>query len=55
MAIYLALKYGDNGVLRIPSPDMDLTKNNILTTMLDRDSTTIIVKVMSKENINGRK
>lgn len=53
MAIYLASKYGDNGVLRVPRPDMDLLKSNILTTTLDRDSTTIIVKVMRKENVNG--
>jgi len=53
MAIFLASKYGDNGELRIPRPDMDLLKSNVLTTMVDRDSTTIIVKVMRKENING--
>lgn len=50
MAIYLASKYGDNGELRIPRPDMDLLKSNILTTMVDRDSTTIIIKVMRREN-----
>lgn len=52
MAIYLASKYGDNGVLRIPRPDMGLLKNNILTTTADRDS--IIIKTIPKENINGR-
>jgi len=48
MAIYLADKYGKNGELRIPRPDMDLLKSNVLTTMVDRDSTTIIVKVVRK-------
>lgn len=48
MAIYLATKYGDNGVLRIPHPDLDLLKSNILTTTANHDS--IIVKVMQREN-----
>lgn len=50
MAIYLALKYGDNGVLKIPRPDMDLLKRNALTTMANGDSITIIVNVVRKEN-----
>lgn len=48
MAIYLASKYGDNGELRIPRPDMDLLKSNILTTTAGCDS--IIVKVVRREN-----
>lgn len=48
MAIYLADKYGVNGVLRIPGPDMDLLKSKTLMTANDHDS--IIVKVMQKEN-----
>lgn len=50
MAIYLATKYGENGELRIPRPDMDLLKSNILTTTADRDF--ITVKVLQKENPN---
>lgn len=46
MAIYLALKYGDNGVLRIPRPNMDLLKSNALATTADRDF--IVVKVVRK-------
>jgi len=46
MAIFLASKYGDDGVLRIPRPDMDLLKNNILTTTADRHF--IIIKTMRK-------
>jgi len=46
MAIYLASKYGDDGELRIPRPDTDLLKNNILTTTAGRDS--IIIKTMRK-------
>ena len=48
MAIYLADKYGENGELRIPRPDMDLLKSNILTTTAGCDS--IIVKVVRREN-----
>lgn len=50
MAIFLATKYGENGELRIPRPDMDLLKSNILTTTADRDF--ITVKVLQKENPN---
>lgn len=46
MAIHLVSKYGDNGELRIPRPDMDLLKSNILTTTADRDF--IIVKAVRK-------
>lgn len=48
MAIYLVLKYGDNGVLKIPRPDRDLLKRNALTTMANGDYITIIVNVMRK-------
>ena len=50
MAIFLATKYGENGELHIPRPDMDLPKSNILTTTADRDF--ITVKVMQRENPN---
>jgi hypothetical protein len=46
MAIYLASKYGDNGVLRIPRPDLYLLKSNALTTTADRNF--IVVKVVRK-------
>lgn len=51
MAMYLASKYGDNGELRIPRPDMDLLKSNAINTVMDHDS--IIVRVMRTGNANG--
>lgn len=46
MAMYLASKYGDDGVLRIPRPNMDFLKSNALATTADRDF--IVVKVVRK-------
>ncbi|GEM_PF-6360140 len=51
MAIHLVSKYGDNGELRIPRPDMDMLKSNALNTMMDHDS--IIVRVMRTGNADG--